>query len=322
MHPGYAPTTGVSMPVDGPDDRAGSETLPRAGIITSSRTAIRHGRSVGTRAAVASAPDRAYEGGHEVRLHGELALVTGSTGGISKAIAIEFAAQGARVVVHGRDAVRGAAVVAQIADAGGQAIFVAADLGTEAACEQVVADAVDAVGGLTLLVNNAVAGVVDGGDSAVADMSTLAWEATLRLNLSAPMWLCRAAIPHLRAAGHGSIINISSRQGERPSAGLAAYATSKGGLNALTRAIAVEEAPYGIRANTISPGYVRNERRDADLSDERQQRLERMHLTRLGEASDVAFAAVYLASTESEFVTGVNLQLDGGGSNARAAVLG
>jgi len=268
--------------------------------------------------ALASPPDRGYE----VRLHGELALVTGSTAGIGKAIAIEFAAQGARVVVHGRDVARGAAVVEQIAASGGDAIFVAAELSTEDACGQLVADAAGRLDGLTVLVNNAVAGVVDGGDSAVADMSTSTWEATLRVNVTAPMWLCRGAIPHLRTAGHGSIINISSRQGEKPSSGLAAYATSKGGLNALTRVIAVEEAPHGIRCNTISPGYVRNERRDADITAERQGRLATMHLTRLGEARDIAFAAVYLASTESEFLTGINLQLDGGGSNARAAVLG
>ena len=257
-----------------------------------------------------------------MRLHGELAIVTGSTAGIGKAIAIEFAAQGARVVVHGRDAGRGQGVVEQITAAGGDAVFIAADLSTEATCEQLVGGASDQLGGLTVLVNNAVAGVVDGGDSGIADMDTDTWEATLRVNVTAPMWLCRSAIPHLRAAGHGSIINISSRQGEKPSAGLAAYATSKGGLNALTRAIAVEEATYGIRANTISPGYVRNERRDVDMTDGRRARLEGMHLTRLGEARDVAFAAVYLASAESEFLTGINLELDGGGSNARAAVLG
>jgi len=257
-----------------------------------------------------------------MRLRGELALVTGSTSGIGKAIALEFGAEGARIVVHGRDAARGAAVVEQITSAGGAAVFVAADLGTEAACTGLVAEAVDALGGLTVLVNNAVAGVVDGGDAAVSEMSTNAWEATLRVNVTAPMWLSRGAIPHLRAAGHGSIINISSRQGERPSAGLAAYATSKGALNALTRAIAVEEAPHGIRCTTISPGYVVNDRRDSEMTGERLARLEAMHLTRLGEARDVAYAAVYLASSESEFLTGINLQLDGGGSIARAASLG
>jgi NAD(P)-dependent dehydrogenase (short-subunit alcohol dehydrogenase family) len=257
-----------------------------------------------------------------MRLQGERALVTGSTSGIGKAIALELGAEGAAVVVHGRDAARGGAVVEEINAAGGTATFVPADLGTEAACIGLVADAVAAVGGLTVLVNNAVAGIVDGGDASVADMATPAWEATLRVNVTAPMWLSRAAIPHLRAAGHGSIINISSRQGERPSAGLAAYATSKGALNALTRAIAVEEAPHGIRCTTISPGYVVNERRDAEMPAERRERLEKMHLTRLGTARDIAYAAVYLASRESEYLTGINLQLDGGGSVARAASLG
>jgi NAD(P)-dependent dehydrogenase (short-subunit alcohol dehydrogenase family) len=264
-----------------------------------------------------------------VRLRGELALVTGSTSGIGKAIAIEFAAQGARVVVHGRDAERGAAVVAAAndaatgsADAAGNAVFVGADLSTEDACGRLVDDTVAALGGLTVLVNNAVASPDGGHDAAVRDMDTAFWEAALRVNLSAPMWLCRAALPHMTAAGHGSIINISSRQAERPSAGLAAYGASKSGLNALTRVLAVEEAGHGIRANTISPGYVVNERRDADMDDARRARLEAMHLTRLGEASDIAHAAVYLASSESGFITGINLQLDGGGSNARAASLG
>jgi NAD(P)-dependent dehydrogenase (short-subunit alcohol dehydrogenase family) len=262
-----------------------------------------------------------------VRLQGELALVTGSTSGIGRAIALAYAAEGARVGVHGRDEGRGTAVVDEIAAAGGTAVFLRADLGTEPACTGLVADAVGALGGLTVLVNNAVASVVDslaggGHDTAVADIDTAIWEATLRVNVTAPMWLSRASIPHLRAAGHGSIINISSRQGERPSAGLAAYATSKGALNALTRAIAVEEARHRIRCTTISPGYVFNERRDADLTDERRARLEAMHLTRLGEAGDVAHAAVYLASSESEFLTGINLQLDGGGSIARASSLG
>ena len=252
---------------------------------------------------------------------GELALVTGSTSGIGAAIAVEFAAEGASVVVHGRDAQRGAAIVGRIAAAGGAAHLVAADLDAENACTGLVAEAVEHLGGLTVLVNNAVADP-DGHDATVADMDTTYWEHALRVNVTAPMWLCRAAIPHLAAAGHGSIINISSRQGERPSAGLAAYATSKGALNALTRAIAVEEAPRGVRCNTISPGFVVNDRRDADMTPERRARLEAMHLTRLGEARDVAHAAVYLAGRESEFLTGINLQLDGGGSNARAAALG
>ena len=257
-----------------------------------------------------------------MRLAGELALVTGSTAGIGKAIAIRFAAEGATVVVTGRDAARAGAVVDAITDAGGTAYAILADVGDETACARLISEAAGRLGGLTVLVNNAVASTVDEQDAPVADLTTAAWDASLRVNLSAPMWLCRAAIPLMRAAGHGSIVNISSRQAERASSGFGAYIASKAGLNGLTRSIAVDEAAHGIRANTVSPGYVINERRDADITPERRARLEAMHLTRLGEADDVAHACVYLASRESEFLTGINLPLDGGGSAARGAVLG
>ena len=257
-----------------------------------------------------------------MRLAGELALVTGSTAGIGKAVATRFATEGAAVVVTGRDPDRAHAIVERITSAGGTAHAVLADVADEAACARLVAAAAARLGGLTVLVNNAVASVVDETDAPVAQLRTANWDATLRVNLSAPMWLCRAAIPLMRAAGHGSIINISSRQAERASSGHAAYIASKAGLNGLTRSIAVDEATHRIRCNTVSPGYVINERRDAQITQERRERLEAMHLTRLGEADDVAHACVYLAGRESELLTGINLPLDGGGSAARGAVLG
>ncbi len=255
-----------------------------------------------------------------MRLAGETVLVTGSTSGIGKQVALTCARAGARVAVHGRNVERGTAVVRAITDAGGTAVFVAADLSDERACAALVDETAERLGALTVLVNNAAAGT--GGESPVGRIDTALWERVLRVNLTSVAWLCRAAIPHMQRAGHGSIVNVSSRQAERASAGLAPYVASKGGLNALTRSIAVDYARDGIRCNALSVGYVVNERRDGGMSPERRAELEAMHLTRLGRPEDVAWAVVYLASRESEFVTGALLPVDGGGTIARGRVLG
>ena len=286
---------------------------------------VRAANRAGQRRSVMGRPPSRSVASGPVRLAGETALVTGSTSGIGKGIALEFGREGAAVAVHGRNAERGGAVVREIRDAGGEAELFTYDILDERACTELV-DAVQGWrGALTVLVNNAVGGSLSGADthdSKVGDMDTEHWESAIRMNMTAPMWLSRAAIPHMLAAGHGSIINVSTRQAERPSGGLSAYAASKGGMNALTRAIAVDYGRDGVRCNTISPGYVINERRDAEITPERRERFEGMHLTRLGEARDVAYAAVYLASKESEYLTGINLQLDGGSSIARALVIG
>jgi NAD(P)-dependent dehydrogenase (short-subunit alcohol dehydrogenase family) len=254
------------------------------------------------------------------RLAGEVALVTGSTSGIGRAIAVRFAAEDAAVLVTGRDTERGDAVVAQIRDAGGRAEFIAADLADATAADRLVDATVAAFDALTVLVNNAVTSAP--GDGPAADVTDAAWAAALDVDLGSAARLCRAAIPHMRAAEHGAIVNISSRAADRGTPGHAAYSAAKGGLAALTRAIAVEEARHNIRCNAISPGYIVNERRDANLAPERRARLEAMHLLRLGGADDVAWAAVYLASAESGFVTGINLPIDGGSTAARATSFG
>jgi NAD(P)-dependent dehydrogenase (short-subunit alcohol dehydrogenase family) len=254
-----------------------------------------------------------------MRLAGERVLITGSTAGIGAATAIACAREGAAVVVHGRDAARGAAMVDTIAQAGGTAVFLAADLADDTACTRLVAGAAETLGGLTVLVNNA---AMAGGQTSFQAIDTARWERVLRVNLTAPALLCRAAIPHMLAAGHGSIVNVSSRQTQRASAGLASYGASKGGLEAMTRSIAVEYGRRNIRCNALSVGYVLNEVRDAGITAERRAELEDMHLTRLGRPEDVAWAVVYLASRESEFVTGVLLPVDGGGTIARGRTLG
>jgi len=223
--------------------------------------------------------------------------------------------------VSGRDPDRGAAAVRDIEALGGEAAFIPADLSAEHAGTTLVSAVRERFGSLTVLVNNAVASAA-GKDGPVDQIEIEAWDSIFRVNVAAPMQLAAAAIPLMREAGHGSIINISSRAGHRGSKGRAAYTASKGALNSLTLAIAVDYAADGIRCNTISPGYVLNEFRDADITPERRAYYQGMHLTRLGEPDDIAYAAVYLASRESEFLTGSLLPLDGGGSAARGLTLG
>jgi NAD(P)-dependent dehydrogenase (short-subunit alcohol dehydrogenase family) len=156
----------------------------------------------------------------------------------------------------------------------------------------------------------------------VTDVSAWAFESVLRVNLVAVATLCRLAIPHMLTAGHGSIVNVSSRAAELATPRLAAYAASKGGLNALTRSITVDFARRGVRCNTVQPGYILHEVRDAELTAERRQRLEEMHLTRLATATDVAYAVLFLASRESEVISGITLPVDGGSTAARARRMG
>jgi NAD(P)-dependent dehydrogenase (short-subunit alcohol dehydrogenase family) len=256
------------------------------------------------------------------RLRDEVALITGSTRGLGREMARLFAEEGARVVVTGRSPQGGEETVTSITGAGGAAAFVPADLGDEEQCEALVEAAVLRFGPLTVLVNNAVAGGRDAGDGPVTDVSAWAFESVLRVNLVAVATMCRLAIPHMLTAGHGSIVNVSSRAAERATPRLAAYAASKGGLNALTRSITVDYARRGIRCNTVQPGYILHEVRDADLTEERRQRLEEMHLTRLATAADVAYAALFLASREAEVISGITLPVDGGSTAARARRMG
>lgn len=263
-----------------------------------------------------------------MRLAGEIALVTGSTSGLGKEIARLFAVEGAAVAVTGRNAERGEALVGAIEAAGGRAHFFAADLAEHEACADLVQRVVARFGELSILVNNAVAGSTGGSGGAAPRDGTLtgttpeAWERTLRINLTASAWLCRAAIPEMARRGAGAIVNVSSRAAERGTPGVAAYTASKGGMNALTRSIAIDYADQGIRCNSITPGYILHEVRDRDADPEVLERRRAQQLTRLATATDVAYAAVYLASREAEVITGIDLPVSGGSTTARALRFG
>ena len=255
------------------------------------------------------------------RLQGEVAIITGSTSGLGKVTAGLFGSEGAQVVVTGRDEQRGGAVVDDIKAAGGEAAFVAADLTTEHGAEVLVAGAIDRFGALTVLVNNAVSPEAIAADTDVASIDAATLERMLRTNLMGPTLLCKHAVPEMVKAGHGSIVNISATSGGIGTPNHTAYTASKGGLAALTRAIVADFGRQGVRCNTLQAGYIIHERRDAGITDERRRELLGRQITRLATPTDVAYAILFLASRESEVITGVTLPVDGGATAVRGTTI-
>jgi NAD(P)-dependent dehydrogenase (short-subunit alcohol dehydrogenase family) len=258
------------------------------------------------------------EGGHDRgRLHGEVAIVTGSTAGLGVAIARRFSNEGARVVVTGRSLARGERVATEIG-----ATFIGADLTAEGGCRHLVEETVRRIGRPTVLVNNAIDPGTGPPDGAVADIDADVWRHMLDIVLIAAATLCQLAVPHMLEAGHGSIVNISSRAAARGTPGTTAYAASKAGLEALARSLTIDYARRGIRCNVVQAGYILHETRDAQITEDRLARYQAMHLTRLPTAADVAAAVLFLASDEAEVISGVTLPVDGGSSAARGRTLG
>jgi NAD(P)-dependent dehydrogenase (short-subunit alcohol dehydrogenase family) len=246
------------------------------------------------------------------RLTGKVALVTGSTSGIGRGIADYFAEQGARVVVHGRDEARGRAAVEAIAMAGGEAAFAVADLKDEAACRGLVRFAVERFGGLDALVNNA----ADTSRGDVEHAPVALFDAILATNLRAPFILVQEAIPHLRARGGGSIVNIGSVNAYIGEPKLGAYSVSKGGLMTLTKNAAAFLNRDRIRVNLINVGWTLTEgehrvkRLEGKGEDWVAEALATRPFGRLLEPRDIAYAAAYFASDESACVTGSVLDLE------------
>jgi NAD(P)-dependent dehydrogenase (short-subunit alcohol dehydrogenase family) len=251
-----------------------------------------------------------------MRLEGKVAVITGSTKGIGRVIASTMAAEGAKVVLAGRTVPRGEAMVESIKDAGGDAVFVPADVGNEDDVNKVVQTAVDRFGKLTTLVNNAAStDLINRADARLTDVSLDAWDKVLHVTLTGAMLMSKQAIPRMIESGGGSVVNISSEGSYRPDPEMAAYAAAKGGMNALTRSIAVAYGRQNIRANTIITGMILPPQSlplfEADPVV--WEKLNSQHLTtRLGRREDIAAGVVYLASDEAGFVTGVELPIDGG----------
>ncbi|MDA0263106.1 MAG: glucose 1-dehydrogenase [Chloroflexi bacterium] len=245
-----------------------------------------------------------------MRLEGKVALITGAANGQGAAEARLFAQEGAKVVLADVADVKGAAVAAEIAEAGGDALFVHLDVANEDDWDAAIRSAVASFGKLDILVNNA--GIWRRGH--VLETSSDQWDTIMDINAKGVFLGTKAAIPEMRKAGGGSIINISSTAGLVGSKTSSAYSASKGAVRLFSKSTAIQYASEGIRANSIHPGPI-----DTDMGDQvwpdadsRERSISRTALSRIGTAQDIAYGALYLASDESSFVTGAELVIDGG----------
>jgi 3-oxoacyl-[acyl-carrier protein] reductase len=245
-------------------------------------------------------------------LKGRTALVTGSSRGIGAAIARVFAANGASVAVHGRDPGAVAAVTAEINESGGRAVSVLADL-TRYEEVEAMRDSVEAgLGPIDVLVANAGGSTIRPGP--VEDISEADWKASIDVNLTSTFLTIRAFLPGMKQRGNGTIITISSAAARRPTAqSPAAYAAAKAAIEVLTRQVAVQAGPHGVRANCLAPETILTERNRQQIPAAVQDQLRLSHpVQRLGTPEDVAQAALFLASDRSGWVSGVTLDIAGG----------
>jgi 3-oxoacyl-[acyl-carrier protein] reductase len=239
----------------------------------------------------------------------EVALVTGASRGIGKAIAIDLAAHGSKVVVHyNYQAEEAASVVAQIQQAGGEATLIQADVSQEEQVQRMCREVKRQFGRLDILVNNA--GITR--DGFVTMMSERKWQEVIDTNLKGSFLCTREAIKIMHRQKRGSIINVASTSGLIGQPGQLNYSASKGGLIAFTKGLAREVAPQGIRANVVAPGFT-----ETDMTRQMEpallkKYLEMVPLGRIGQPEEIAYMVTFLASSKAAYITGKVFVIDGG----------
>jgi len=249
------------------------------------------------------------------RLDGKIAAVTGGASGIGEATVRRFVAEGASVAFCDRDGERGQRVAAELLAAGAKVAFTQADVGTEAACLGFVNGAADKFGRLDILVNNAGIRKYEKVDEA----SAASWNEILNVNLLSYAFCAKAAVPLMRRAGGGAIVNIASVRSVVAGGGNLQYDTTKAAVAGLTRALAADHSPEGIRVNAIGPGPIftpfharRLETSGQTVESYNTRAAQGTMLQRPGRAEEVAAAVLFLASDDASYVTGALLFVDGG----------
>jgi len=248
-----------------------------------------------------------------------VAIVTGSGSGIGRAIAHRLAANGDQLVIVDREADRGEATVASITAAGGEARFITCDVSSTESVQAMVAAVIGAFGQIDVLVNNA---GIPGPGAQVDTFPDDDWDRVLAINLGGVFRCTKYAVPYLERSGRGAIVNIASTFGMIGAPETPAYAAAKGGVVNLTRQLAVDLGPRGIRVNAVSPGYVNNDmaRRGESMTAEqaagrwaeREAAAALQPLGRQGETDEIAAVVAFLASDAASFMTGAIVPVDGG----------
>ena len=245
------------------------------------------------------------------RLEGKVAVITGGNAGIGEAVAKRFASEGASVVVTGRRQQELDRVVKIIRQNNGKALAVVGSVTDEAHAQEVVRKAVDSFGRIDILVNNA--GIGDFGKR-LHEIDDATWNTVFDINLTGVFRMTRAVVPQMLKQGAGSIVNISSVASLVGIPGLSAYAASKGGLDALTRALAIDYAKDGIRCNVVNPALIDTPMAAPLMANPEmlQSLLSQYAVRRAGTPEEVAGMVLYLASDEAKWVTGGTFTIDGG----------
>lgn len=248
-----------------------------------------------------------------MRLANKVAIITGSATGIGRATAILFAREGAKVTVADINDEAGRATVATIEGTGGAAHYVHCDVSRSDDVQEMMSRTVEAFGGVDVLFNNAAA---TDGNYPVHTMPEDEWRDVLSVTLDGVFLCCKYAIPEMLQRGGGSIIHTSSVEGVQGVKGHAAYVTAKAALFGLTRSMAIDYGPMGIRVNTLSPGIIDSGRPDIDKLKKDAAVMkwwkDMTVVGRLGEVDEIAKTALFLASDDSTYVTGQNIVVDGG----------
>ena len=244
-----------------------------------------------------------------MRLAGKVALISGGARGMGACEARIFAGEGARVVIGDILEDEGRKVEAEIVETGGEALFIRLDVTSEAEWQRAVSTAVSRFGSLDILVNNA--GISARGK--VEDTTVEDWDRVMEVNAKGVFLGTKAAIPEMRKAGGGSIINISSQMGlVGAESSSPQYQSSKGAVRLLTKSTAVQYANEGIRVNSVHPGPIVTPMTEQSRAERGDLHVSQVPLGRYGQPEEVAYAVIYLASDESSFVTGSELVIDGG----------